>query len=102
MTNIPGQSLALLNHPFVIEQAGFWADRVMAESDADIEQRIADMFETALARRPQPEELTRLRGLAAELASLHGVAREDLLASRAVWKDVAHALFNLKEFIYLR
>ena len=102
VTNIPGQSLALLNHPFVIEQAGFWADRVMAESDADIEQRIADMFETALARRPQPEELTRLRGLAAELASLHGVAREDLLASRAVWKDVAHALFNLKEFIYLR
>ena len=48
VTNIPGQSLALLNHPFVIEQAGFWADRVMAESDADIEQRIADMFDTAL------------------------------------------------------
>ena len=102
VTNIPGQSLALLNHPFVIEQAGFWADRVMADSEMDVERRIADMFETALARRPDAVELTRLRGLAAEIGSLHGVNREELLKSRAVWKDIAHALFNLKEFIYLR
>ncbi len=102
VTNIPGQSLALLNHPFVIEQAGFWADRVMADSEMDVERRIADMFETALARRPDAAELTRLRGLAAEMGSLHGVNREELLKSRAVWKDIAHALFNLKEFIYLR
>ena len=102
VTNIPGQSLALLNHPFVIEQAGFWADRVMAASDSDVDQRIADMFETALSRRPDARELARLRGLAAELASMHGVNRAGLIESRAVWKDIAHAFFNLKEFIYLR
>ena len=102
VTNIPAQSLAMLNHPFVREQAGFWAEQVMANPNESLEQRIADMFETALTRRPEPAELTRLRGLAAELGSLHGVPRKDLLASKDVWRDMAHTFFNLKEFIYLR
>jgi len=37
----------------------------------------------------------------ARLAALHGVPPDEVLHSRAVWKDVAHALFNLKEFIYV-
>ena len=47
-------------------------------------------------------ERERFAGLAAELASLQGVPRERLLADAGVWKDVAHAVFNLKEFLYIR
>ena len=40
--------------------------------------------------------------LAAELASLDGVPRENRLGSALIWKDVAHAVFNLKEFLYIQ
>ena len=43
-----------------------------------------------------------LHHVAAELASLHKIPKEGLLNSRAVWKDLAHTVFNMKEFIYLR
>ncbi len=101
-TNIPGQPLALLNHPFVLQQAGVWADQVMEELDTSVDKRIDKMFEVALGRRPEAVELDRLRGLVSELASLHVVKREEMLKSRPVWKDLAHSLFNLKEFIYIR
>ena len=32
----------------------------------------------------------------------HKAAPEQVLSSRDVWKDMAHAIFNLKEFLYLR
>ena len=35
------------------------------------------------------------------LAELHRVPAGDVLQSRAVWKDVAHAMFNLEEFLYI-
>ena len=50
---------------------------------------------------PEREEKARFETAVKHLAELHGVAAEDILASRAVWKDVAHTLFNLKEFIYI-
>ena len=28
--------------------------------------------------------------------------REELLSSLPVWKDLAHSVFNLKEFIYIQ
>ena len=34
-TNVPTQALALLNDPFVLEQAGVWADRLIAEAAPD-------------------------------------------------------------------
>jgi hypothetical protein len=29
------------------------------------------------------------------------VGEADLMTSRAVWKDAAHMMFNLKEFIFI-
>ena len=34
-------------------------------------------------------------------ASLHKVSAADRMTSRTIWKDMAHVVFNLKEFIYL-
>lgn len=102
ITNVPPQALGLLNDPFVIEQAAFWAGRLLSDQSATPEARIASMFQSALQRPPQPDEQERFRGLAAELASLHHVPREQLMQSREVWKDVAHSILNLKEFLYVR
>src|SRR5260370_1387218 len=101
-TNVPPQALALLNDPFVVGQSGFWVDRLIAEKAPTVESRLDSMFRAAFGRLPDEAERARFAGLAKEMASLHKVAPDKLLESRDVWKDMAHAIFNLKEFIYFR
>lgn len=102
VTNVPSQSLALLNDPFVLDQAGVWAERLTAKADDAIDARLTGMFLDALGRPPSVDEFHRWRTLASLLAAGHRVAPAELLASKAIWKDVAHTLFNTKEFLYLK
>jgi len=95
-TNVPAQSLALLNDPFVVEQAARWAEAVLRD-EPDADARIRRMFEQALARPPDEPELAASRVYLADLARAQG---ED--SAQAVWRDYAQSLFNLKEFLYLR
>jgi hypothetical protein len=97
VTNVPAQALALLNDPLVIQQAEFWADRLVDRPDRDVHERLKHMFHKALNRAPAANELARFEAFIAEVAP----AAADRLRSRAVWRDVAHALFNVKEFIYI-
>jgi len=79
-----------------------WADRLVARKDDAIDARLTSMFLDALGRPPSAEELELWRVLAQRLAAEEKVAATDLLASQRVWKDVAHAFFNTKEFLFLR
>jgi hypothetical protein len=99
VTNVPAQALALLNDAFVLQQADVWAGRLVARPDASQTARVEWMVQVALGRPPRPEERTRLEEAVALFAELHGVQEAQILRSRAVWKDVAHTLFNLKEFL---
>ncbi|MGI8990671.1 MAG: DUF1553 domain-containing protein [Bryobacteraceae bacterium] len=101
-TNVPPQALALLNDPFIIDQSSFWADRLIGQQAPTAESRIDSMFRAALGRLPDDAERARFVGLSKELASLHKTAPDGLLKSKDVWKDIAHSMFNLKEFIYLQ
>jgi len=101
VTNVPAQALALLNDPFVLQQAEVWADDLVARRDASVGARIAHVFAKALGRPPEKDERARFERAVARFAELHGVLPGDVLSSRAVWKDVAHAVLNLKEFIYV-
>ena len=101
LTNVPAQALALLNDPFVLQQAEYWAERLVTREQDSIAKRIESMFRTALGRKPTVEELGQFEAAATQLAELHEVSKKDVLKSRPVWKDVAHAFFNLKEFIYI-
>jgi hypothetical protein len=102
VTSVPAQALALLNNPFVLEQAHFWGQRVVADRSATVESRLAAMFRVALGRTPDDGEVRRWRDLVDDLARERGVPAAQLLASVPVWTDVAHTLFNTKEFLYLR
>jgi len=101
-TNVPPQALALMNDPFVIEQANLWAEHVIAQKAPSPEARLDGMFRTALGRLPDEAERARFLSMASETASLRHLESGKLMESREVWKDVAHAIFNLKEFIYVR
>jgi hypothetical protein len=101
VTNVPAQALALLNDPFVLQQADVWAERLTAQPDATIAARIERLFLTGLGRPPTAAERQRFERAVGQLAELHDVPAAKVLDSRAVWKDAAHAMFNMKEFIYI-
>ena len=102
VTNVPAQALTLLNDPFVIAEAEECARRLLANPAASVDARVEQLFLTVLGRRPNSVEQERFRGLASEVGSLYQVPREESLNSLPVWKDLAHSVFNLKEFIYIQ
>jgi hypothetical protein len=99
-TNVPDQALALLNDPFVIEMARFWSERLVADGALCAEDRVRSMLSCALSRPPRLDEVDRLTRLVERSALLRG-ADGDLLEVQPAWQDAAHAVFNLKEFIYV-
>jgi hypothetical protein len=89
VTNVPAQSLALLNDPFVVQQAELFARRALATPQPAAAERIAYMYLLALGRPPSSAEAERALAL--------------VQSDRAeYWRDLAHGLFNLKEFVFLR
>ena len=101
VTNVPAQALALLNDPFVLQQAELWGQHLAAGGDSSIASRIDAMFQTSLGRLPSDGERQRFEQAVQQLAELHRTPAAEVLNSQAVWKDVAHAMFNLAEFIYI-
>lgn len=100
VTNTPDQALALLNDPFVVDMARQWSLALAGDDSADCESRAARMIERALARPADAREVEALVRLVQRSAELRGVAG-DLRQHPAIWQDAAHAVFNLKEFLYV-
>ncbi|WP_072022268.1 PSD1 and planctomycete cytochrome C domain-containing protein [Zavarzinella formosa] len=102
VTNGPAQALAMLNDPFVLGQAEYWGAMVAKASHKTMEERLEAMFRVALGRPATTGELERWKVAVRDFASAHGIADGQVMASPVVWKDIAHAMFNVKEFIYVR
>ena len=101
VSNTPAQALALLNDPFVLQQADVWASRLVARTGDTVESRINGMLETALCRSPSPDERESFGRAVTQLAELHQVSSSHVLLSHAIWKDIAHTVFNLQEFVFV-
>jgi len=97
-TNVPAQSLVMMNDPFVREQAALWAARMMkALPDALDEERIRWLFESAFTRPPGAGEI---RIALDSLADMRSLYTGDQAAS--IWPEFCHALVNANDFIYLK
>jgi hypothetical protein len=59
------------------------------------------MFQSAVNRSPTTEERSRFEQTIRQLAELYSVPADGVMNSPAIWKDIAHALFNLNELIYI-
>lgn len=95
-SNVPAQSLALMNDPLVEHLAGKWADTLMAEIPPDetgqhLPKRLDRMYLATLSRLPEESERRSMMAF----VNQHGDQPD-------TWQTMAHALFNLKEFLYLR
>jgi cytochrome c553 len=102
LTNVPAQSLTMLNSPFVIEQAAGWAASLVKDGSRSLDERVSRMFATAFARPPADYELAAAKAYLEALAADRHEMPEAQLASVRVWQDFAQSLFNVKEFIYVR
>ncbi|MFT5239163.1 MAG: hypothetical protein ACI9OU_000537 [Candidatus Promineifilaceae bacterium] len=98
ITNVPAQSLALMNDPFVIEQAGMWARRLIGEHPDQVEDRFRAIITRAFGRNVDDDDKAWFAQLYAQLSEQHGVT--DAVSNHAVWQDVCHVMLNRKELIY--
>lgn len=101
VTNVPAQSLALLNDPFVHGQAAAWAERILTAGETGFRERIDAMHRRAFAREASPAEITWAERLLAQLAESHGVDAARASSDPAVWTDFCHTMLNRKELIYV-
>ena len=98
---VPQQALFALNNPFVEEQAGLFARRVLA-ARSDEADRLRYAQELAWSRPPTPAELKKCRSWlqrARELLS-HSNTPTDQCEEQA-WSSLAHVLLTANEFLYV-
>ncbi|MCH2113699.1 MAG: PSD1 and planctomycete cytochrome C domain-containing protein [Pirellulales bacterium] len=96
VTNVPAQSLALMNDPQVIAWAQAWATLAVAETPgAQPADRYAWMLRTALGRDATGEDLRAVANYFQTISESRELQTTD-------WQDLAQAIFCLKEFIYLK
>ena len=100
-SNVPSQALTLMNDPFVMDQAKFWAKKILLNQQTVPEKQIQEIFEKALSRSPSHEEIEMISEiLNKQVSSIHDASSEKDIYLQS-WTDLTHAIFNLKEFIYL-
>ncbi len=101
-TNVPAQSLTLLNSPFAWHQAEAWGKHLAAGEGNTATSRIHHMFVKALGREPSALEAARAEEYLSALIAERNTREHLILTDRRIWTDLAHALFNLKNFIYVQ
>ena len=101
VTNVPAQALALLNDPFVLQQAAVWSQKLLKKTGDSISTRLETMFRSSLGRSPDAEELSRFEQTVRQLADHYQVPADNVMSNAEVWKDIAHSIFNLNEMIYI-
>ena len=94
-SNVPAQALTLLNDPFVVQQAKHWAD-LSSKEDGTPREKIDRMYRRAIGQELQQEQLDRLTAFYEKQFEANGEKQNAALSA------LAHAIFNMKSFYFLR
>ena len=101
VSNVPSQALILMNDPFVIEQAQFWAKRLLAHDKQTPADRIDQMIREAFGRPATQIELADASDFLEIQREQYGIDNENLMTEIRLWADLGHVLINSKPFIYI-
>lgn len=101
-SNVPAQSLILMNDPFVLEQCDLWASQLVGQGDTSSQQRIETMYLTLFARPPSEEETAMAISFLESHAMVLNIAPERIPTEAILWRELAHVLLNTKEFVFIR
>jgi hypothetical protein len=99
VTTVPTQALALLNSPFVRQQAEKLADRIRPAPGAALESAIDRAYRIAFSRLPTPAERAKMRSFIDQQRSAMGGAAPE--ASQKALVEFCHVLLCLNEFVYI-
>lgn len=92
VSNVPAQSLTLMNDPLVWQQAEIWGKQI-ASANIDFTEKVEKVFWRAFARPPSQEEVQQATQFFAELEGQGPIETH--------WSAYCHTIFNMKEFIFL-
>ena len=92
VSNVPAQSLTMMNDSLVIQQSEFWANRLITEK-LPIGERLGLIYKTAFARKPTKKELKTAREFLKEQQKLYGIKEENIDDNLLIWKD----FFKIRE-----
>jgi hypothetical protein len=100
VSTVSPQALALMNNEFVLQQSGFFAERVAKEAGADRRAQVVRAFKIALNRPPSAKEIE--WSLAFLKSQADGYAkRNNENPEASALRDFCHAIINLNEFVYV-
>ncbi len=102
VSNVPGQALALMNDPFIRDQATVWAKRLQVDPPTTPRERVRSLYLEALGRFPDDTETEAVLRLVGHPRGDHGDGpiREGETCQGA-WIEACHVMFLLKEFRYV-
>ncbi len=101
VTNVPAQSLFLMNDPFVVAEAKVMAENITAQKDLGLEEKIQWIYMRAFARPANADEIEKAKAFLLQQATVYDIQETEIEHAVDVWKDYCHTVFNMKEFIYL-
>lgn len=102
VTNVPAQSLTLMNDPFVHGQAKKWAERLVEQDHATPDDRLDAIFSAIKGRAATEQEHDAAVAFLSNLAKELNVPEDRLMSDARLWQQMCHVAFNLKSFIYIR
>lgn len=97
VTNVAGQSLALMNDLFLYKQSAVWANRIIKEP-VSASERIRQMYAEAFARPPSDGELAACLDALTAFTGLYGGDPN----GHEAWRDLCHSFYSMTDFIYLK
>jgi len=101
VTNVPSQSLIIMNDPFVAQQAEIMAKKLLAQGALSFEEKISWIYIRSFSRKPTSEELKKAGQFMAMLRNMEREIEPEIDKELLLWKEYCHSIFNLKEFLYL-
>ncbi len=100
VTNVPAQALVLLNDPLVVAMSKHWATQLVKQPDETSAARVQGMLTRAFGRQPRDAETARWLAALKDFSAAPSAA--EVLKDEIAWQQLAHAIFNSKEFLYYR
>ena len=94
ISNVPAQALILMNDPLVVLQSQRWSERLVG-ADLNDRELVTRMYRRMFGRNAGPDEAVAAVGFLEEQTKLQDGSREKAIA------DLAHVLFNVKEFMFV-
>ena len=94
VSNVPAQSLALMNDPFIIGQCKLIGKNIF-QAKMPKSESVGSLFEMITGKPPRQKVEEKLLAFLETQTKEHGSLTED------VWADLAHVLINSKGFLFL-